>query len=140
MLKFLFWRLVQFPLIIAIIYLITFVLVWIAPGTPFDPGNDRKLDPVALEQLQKQFHADHWYKFLSWYPWRLLQGDLGPSLMYHGWTVNDVVRYSLPVSVTLGMFGMTIALLVGAFIGALAAVKTRRVLRLCEFGRGAVGS
>lgn len=123
MLKFLFWRLVQFPLIIAIIYLITFVLVWLAPGTPFDPGNDRKLDPAALKQLTEQYHADHWYKFLAYYPAQMLRGDLGPSLMYHGWTVNDVIRYSLPVSVTLGMFGMTIALVLGTLIGTLAAVK-----------------
>jgi ABC-type dipeptide/oligopeptide/nickel transport system permease component len=123
MLKFILWRIVQFPLIIAVIYLVTFALVWVVPGTPFEPNPDRKIDPVALEQLKREYHAEHWYTFLSYYPRRMLHGDLGPSLAYHGWSVNDVIRYSLPVSVTLGLFGMAIALIFGSLIGTLAAVN-----------------
>lgn len=122
MTKFLLWRLVQFPLILAVIYLITFLLAWVAPGSPFD-RNDKKLDPVAKAQLERQFHADHWYKFLGYYPLQMLRGDMGPSLEYPGWSVNDILRTSLPISVTLGLFAMAIALLLGSFIGALAAVR-----------------
>ena len=122
MTKFILWRLVQFPLILAVIYLITFLLCWVAPGTPFEQ-TDRKLDPVALEQLKHQYHAEHWYTFLGFYPWQMLHGDLGPSLAYHGWSVNDVLRSALPVSVTLGMFAMAIALVLGSLVGALAAVR-----------------
>src|SRR5690348_4122976 len=123
MTKFVLWRLVQFPLILAVIYIITFFLAWVAPGTPFEANPDRKLDPVALEQLKKQYHAEHWYTFLGYYPLLMLRGDLGPSLAYHGWSVNDVLRYSLPVSITLGLFAMAIALILGSLIGALAAVR-----------------
>lgn len=122
MTKFILWRLVQFPLILAVIYLITFALAWVAPGTPFEQ-TDRKLDPVALEQLKTQYHAQHWYTFLAWYPWQMLHGDLGPSLAYHGWSVNDVMASALPVSVTLGIFAMAIALVLGSLVGALAAVR-----------------
>jgi len=122
MTKFILWRLVQFPLILAVIYLITFLLCWVAPGTPFEQ-TDRKLDPVALEQLKQQYHAQHWYTFLGFYPWQMLHGDLGPSLAYHGWSVNDVLRSALPVSVTLGIFAMAIALVLGSLVGALAAVR-----------------
>lgn len=122
MTKFVLWRLAQFPLIIAVIYLITFLLAWVAPGSPFDQP-DRKIDPIAKEQLERQFHADHWYTFLGYYPWRMLQGDLGPSMVYKGWSVNDVMKTSLPVSITIGLFGMEIALVVGCFIGVLAAVR-----------------
>jgi len=120
--KFLLWRLIQFPFILAVIYLITFLLAWVAPGNPFEQ-TDRKLDPVALAQLQKQYHAEHWYTFLGYYPLRMVHGDLGPSMAYKGWTVNDVMRSALPVSVTLGLFAMAIALILGSFIGALAAVR-----------------
>jgi len=120
--KFILWRVAQFPLIIAVIYLITFLLAWVAPGSPFDQP-DRALDPVAKKQLQEQYHATHWYTFLGYYPWRMLHGDLGPSMVYKGWTVNDVIRTALPVSITLGLFAMTIAVIVGSFIGALAAVR-----------------
>lgn len=122
MTRFVLWRVAQFPLIIAIIYLITFLLAWVAPGSPFDQP-DKVMDPVAKQQLEQQFHADHWYRFLGYYPWRMLHGDLGPSMFYKGWSVNDVLRASLPVSVTLGLFAMAIALILGAFIGALAAVR-----------------
>jgi oligopeptide transport system permease protein len=122
MIKFILWRLIQFPLIIAVIYLITFLLAWVAPGSPFEQ-TDRKLDPVALNQLKEQFHAQTWYSFLGYYPLRMIQGDLGPSMVYKGWSVNDVLRTALPVSITLGLFAMAIALILGSFIGALAAVR-----------------
>jgi len=122
MTRFVLWRLAQFPLIIAVIYIITFLLAWVAPGSPFDQP-DRKIDPIAKEQLERQFHAAHWYTFLGYYPWRMLHGDLGPSMVYKGWSVNDVMKTSLPVSITIGLFGMEIALVVGCFIGVLAAVR-----------------
>jgi oligopeptide transport system permease protein len=122
MTKFVLWRVAQLPLILAIIYVITFLLAWAAPGTPFDRP-DRKIDPIAEKQLRQQFHAEHWYTFLAFYPWRMIHGDLGPSMEYKGWSVNDVLRESLPISITLGLFAMTIALVLGSFVGALAAVR-----------------
>ena len=122
MTKFILWRLLQFPLIIAIIYLITFLLVWVAPGSPFDQP-DRKLDAVSREQFEKQYHADHWYRFLAYYPWLMLHGDFGPSMVYKGWSVNDIIKTSLPISITLGLFATAIALLVGSLVGVLAAVR-----------------
>ena len=32
MTRFIAWRIVQLPLILAVVYLITFALVWLAPG------------------------------------------------------------------------------------------------------------
>jgi len=122
MLKFIAIRLLQFPLILAVIYLITFSLAWMAPGNPFEQ-TDRKMDPVALETLKRQFHADKWYKFLGYYPVRLIQGDFGPSMRYTGWSVNDILKVSLPVSVTLGLFALTLATFVGVAAGTMAAVK-----------------
>lgn len=115
-------RLVQFPLILAVIYLVTFFLAWIVPGSPFQ--DERKIDPIALEQLKRDFHAESWYTFLSFYPVRLLtEGDFGPSLQYPEWSVNEIIGTSLPVSVTLGLFALTLALFVGVGVGTLAAVK-----------------
>jgi oligopeptide transport system permease protein len=123
MIRFIAWRLAQFPLILAIIYLLTFLLAWVAPGTPFG-NNERKLDPKVEQQLEAQFHYQSSWDFLRYYPWRIIRhGDLGPSMSYQGWSVDDVLRYSLPVSVTLGIFGLTIAVIVGCFIGVLAAVR-----------------
>jgi len=123
MAKFIAIRLLQFPLILAIIYLLTFALAWMAPGSPFEQ-TDRKLDPDARAVLEREFHADKWYKFLGYYPLQMItRGDLGPSLRYPGFTVNDVLKVALPVSVTLGMFSLVLATFVGVGVGTLAAVR-----------------
>lgn len=120
--RFILYRLLQFPLILAIIYVVTYLLAWVAPGTPFG-NNDRKIDPKVLAQLQAQFHAQSPMAFLCYYPVRLLHGDFGPSMSYPGWSVGDVMRDSLPVSITLGLSALTIAIFAGCGIGVLAAVR-----------------
>src|SRR5271170_6397757 len=101
MIRFIAWRLIQFPLILAIIYLVTFLLAWVAPGSPFD-RTDRKVDPIVLQQLEAQFHADHWYNFLTYYPTQvILHQDFGPGMAYMGGSVNDVLKRALPVSLTV---------------------------------------
>ena len=123
MLKFAAWRLLQFPLILAIIYLITFLFVWVAPGDPFGQS-DRQLDEQVREALAQKFHAQSATAFLAYYPYRILaHGDFGPSMQYGEWSVNDILGEALPVSITLGLFALTIGTIVGVFIGTLAAVR-----------------
>jgi len=75
MLNVILWRVAQFPLILAIIYLITFFFVWVAPGSPFG-RDDRKLNPQAEAALKEKFHATTWQQFLAWYPYNILRhGD-----------------------------------------------------------------
>ena len=122
MLRFIGIRLLQLPLILAIIYLLTFALAWMAPGDPFE--GDRKLDPAVTERLRREFHAETWYKFLAYYPARILTtGDFGPSLEYKEWSVNDVIGSALPVSIALGIMALTIAVAFGVAAGVLAAVR-----------------
>jgi oligopeptide transport system permease protein len=123
MLRFIAWRIAQFPLILAIIYLVTFLLAWVAPGSPFDRA-ERKVPQFVLDQLEAQFHARHWYEFLAYYPTRVLtRGNFGPSMVYFGWSVNDILASSLPVSMTVGLAALVIAAVGGSFIGTMAAVR-----------------
>jgi len=125
--KVILYRLLQFPLVLAVIYLLTFLLAWVAPGNPF--VNERTLDPLVVESLQKRFHAESAAKFLAYYPYNiLLHGDFGPSMQYKEWTVNDIIKSALPISVTLGLVAVTIAVFVGVFVGTLAAVRRGGVL------------
>ena len=122
MLKFLAWRIAQFPLILVIIYLITFFFVWVAPGSPFG-RTERQLNPQAEEALRRKFHAQSATQFLAFYPAQiLLHGDFGPSMQYAEWSVNDILKSALPVSVALGLFALTIGTLFGVIIGTMAAV------------------
>ncbi len=138
MLKYTLYRLVQFPLILTIIYLVTFALAWVAPGSPFE-RTDRKLDPRAEKVLKERFHADQWYKFLTYYPANMLRGNFGPSFEYPEWSVNDVLKSSLPISVTLGLFGLTIATFAGVLIGTLAAVRRGGILDMLSLGIALIG-
>ncbi|HED52631.1 MAG TPA: ABC transporter permease [Phycisphaerales bacterium] len=49
--------------------------------------------------------------------------DLGPSLQYNDWNVNEIVSTSLPVSVVLGLTSIAIALGIGLTAGVVGAVK-----------------
>jgi oligopeptide transport system permease protein len=116
------FRVLQFPLILAVIYLITFMLAWVAPGDPFQ--NDRALDPIVSRTLKRQFHAETAMSFLRYHAWNIVsRGDFGPSMKYPEWSVNGVIRDALPVSMTLGLFAMCIAVPVGVAVGTLAAVR-----------------
>jgi oligopeptide transport system permease protein len=49
--------------------------------------------------------------------------DLGPSLRYNDWTVNEIIRGTLPVSVSLGLLAILIALALGVSAGVVGAVR-----------------
>lgn len=131
-------RLVQFPLILAVIYVTTFFLTWVVPGSPFE-RTDRRVSDAALKVMAERFHADDWRKFLAYYPLRALRGDFGRSMQYQDWSVTDIVRQSLPVSVTLGLFALTIAVFAGVAAGVLAAVRRGGVVDSLSLGLALVG-
>lgn len=127
MAKLVFFRVLQFPLVLAVIYLITFLLCWVAPGSPFT--NERAVDKVVLESMSRKFHAESAWSFLGYYPYQVVRhGDFGPSMTHQGWSVTEIIATALPVSITLGLFAMMIAVPVGVTVGTLAAVNRGGVL------------
>ncbi|MBV8780550.1 MAG: ABC transporter permease, partial [Phycisphaerae bacterium] len=123
MLRFIGVRLLQFPLILAIIYLVSFMLCWVAPGDPFNRG-ERALSKNAEIALKKKYHAETWYGFLAWYPYNaIIHHDLGPSLTNPSVSVNDILKERLPISVEIGLCALAISVIGGLVIGTLAAVR-----------------
>ncbi len=53
----------------------------------------------------------------------LLFGELGPSFKYIGWSVEDLIGRSFPVSLQLGLCALAIALAIGLPAGVIAALK-----------------
>lgn len=120
--KFIVIRVLQFPLILGVIYLLTFTLVWIAPGDPYTA--ERNIDPMVLEQMKQQDHADRWYKFLMYYPWRIItQGDFGKSMVNREFSINEKIAQGLPISLTIGLVALVVAVVVGMIMGTLSAVR-----------------
>lgn len=104
---------------------LTFFLMRLAPGGPFD--RERSLPPEIEQVLAAEYHLDEslprqYLRYLG----NLLQGDLGPSFQYEGFNVSELISKGLPVSLALGLLAMTLALLVGGAMGIAAALAHRR--------------
>lgn len=109
------------PLLVVITFL-AFILVRLAPGSPFD--KERKPASPEIERaLKAKYHLDEtlWKQYLR-YIGGLAQGDFGPSLKYRNHTVNDIIFQGLPVSLTLGLLAFLFAQGVGIPLGFYTAV------------------
>lgn len=65
--------------------------------------------------------------------------DLGPSLQYEDWRVNEIIAASLPVSVTLGAMSILIALVVGLTAGVVGAIRPNSLADLSTLALALVG-
>lgn len=108
-----------------VIITITFFLIRLAPGGPFD--QERRLPPEIEANLQAAYGLDQpvlvqYGRYLA----GLLRGDFGPSFKYRDFTVTELIADGLPVSVTLGLTAMLCAVLIGVPLGSLAALHRNR--------------
>lgn len=107
---------------LAVVIILSFILMRVAPGGPFD--GERPLDPATREALMNAYGLDlPLHEQIGRYVWRLLHGDFGPSLVYRDFTVTDLIARGLPVSLTLGALALLVALLIGLAAGLSAAAK-----------------
>ena len=108
------------PLLLGIV-VASFLFMRLAPGGPFD--TDRALDPQVRANLEARYGLDRpLVEQLGLYVGGLLQGDLGPSFKYSGWSVGELIAQGAPVSFTLGAGALLFALVVGIPLGVIAAV------------------
>jgi oligopeptide transport system permease protein len=112
------------PTLFAIITL-TFFLMRIAPGGPFD--EERPLAPAVLENIQASYGLnkpliEQYFIYIS----NLLQGDMGPSFVYRDKRVHEVLAEGLPISITLGGTALLLALIIGVFLGSIAALNQNK--------------
>ncbi len=150
-------RLIQLPLILLAVYTITFVLAWALPGSAVIPEDGRQPDPEVLAAMEQQQNLDNPYKFYTSYIYRATGAkwavhtitgageapryvfDLGPSLKYPDWTVNELIGQSLPISVVLGLAAILIALVVGMAAGVIGAIKPNSLADLATLVVALVG-
>lgn len=65
--------------------------------------------------------------------------DLGPSLQYKDYRVNDIVAAALPVSVTLGAAAMLLAVVIGVTAGVVGAARPNSIADLATLAVALVG-
>jgi len=105
-----------------IVATVTFLLVRVVPGGPFDA--EKNLPPKIVANIKAKYHLDRPVLEQYWlYMERLARGDLGVSYKYVNRTVNDILADALPVSAQLGSLALLIAVMIGVPLGTLSAVK-----------------
>jgi oligopeptide transport system permease protein len=108
--------------------LITFLLMHLVPGGPWDTKS-RPITPEMEAQLEAKYGLGEpiWRQFLT-YSWNALQGDLGISFQNQDRPVTAVIGEGLEVSLVLGLMALTLAVAVGVALGVLAAVRQNTLL------------
>jgi len=118
-------------LVLWVVATLTFLLLRIAPGGPFD--SERKLPPEVIANLEAKYHLDEpvWQQYLR-YLGGIARGDLGPSYKYLDRGVTDIIADTLPTSIVLGALAILFAMLVAFPAGLLAAYfRNSPIDRLC---------
>jgi oligopeptide transport system permease protein len=116
-------RLLQLPIILAVIFAVTFTLAWLVPGNPLE-SSDRRPPPEIAEAMKRQYNLDSPARFIVQYLKAVFtRGDFGPSLRYHDQRVQDIIASGLPVSATIGLFALILAVIVGLGAGVIGALR-----------------
>lgn len=115
-------RLVILVPTLLVIVTLSFLVIRLAPGGPFD--EEQSLPPEIKANLEAAYGLDQplaaqYWRYLS----GLAQGDFGPSYKLKDFSVEELIAHGLPVSATLGLAAVLLALLIGVPLGALAALR-----------------
>lgn len=126
MLKFIAKRLLAAIPVLFFVTLVTFLLIRIAPGGPFD--EERQVPAEVLENLNKRYNLDApvYVQFFD-YVGNLLQGDFGPSFKYPQRSVTEIIMTGAPVTAELGFYALCFAVVLGISTGVFAALKPNTV-------------
>ncbi|MGE5529320.1 MAG: ABC transporter permease [Patescibacteria group bacterium] len=114
-------RLVSMVVVLWVIMTVTFLFMHLIPGGPFT--REKKLPAQIMKNIEARYHLNdplikQYYDYIR----NLLRGDLGPSYTYEGRTVNEIIADGFPVSATLGLTAVAIALLIGIPAGIISSL------------------
>ena len=143
-------RLALLPLLLWIIYTVTFVFAWMIPGDPTQRDESRRPPKEIQDAIKAQYNLDDPVSFYVEYladatgiGYVLGQRehcfDLGPSLQYIDWRVSEIIREAMPVSVQLGLAAIVVALAIGVTAGVLGALRPGGALDWASLSVALVG-
>lgn len=108
---------------ILILVIISFVLMFAAPGGPFN--SDRPLPAQVLANIEARYGLDqpYWKQMWDYVVNVVTRFEFGPSFQYRDRTVNDVIRQGFPVTLTYGFWSFIVAVVAGVSLGVVAAIR-----------------
>ena len=103
-----------------IIVTVSFVIIRLAPGGPFD--EEQGVSPEVRANLERLYGLDQplpvqYLRYLR----ALAHGDFGPSLRQRDFTVSELIARGLPLSAALGLCAIALALITAIPAGIAAA-------------------
>ena len=121
MLSYIFRRLAGLLPTLIIIITVSFLILRLAPGGPFD--QEQTLTPAVRANLERLYGLDRplAVQYLR-YVGALLHGDFGPSLRQRDFSVSELIGQGLPLSLALGLTAIVVAVLLGIPAGIAAAL------------------
>lgn len=146
MVALIFWRLVQLPFILAVIFAFTFALAWWIPGNPLEQPEGQRPPAAVQEAMLRQYNLDSPRSFVRSYLHGVFIGseqypapDFGPSTRYAGVRVREIIGQALPVSAALGAAALAVGLVLGTGAGVLGALRPGSPLDLSSLAIALVG-
>lgn len=139
MLAFIIRRIVWTIPVILLVILMTFLLMKLIKGNPFQV-TERPVPESIQRNLERKFNLDKpWYLQYVYYVKGVATFDLGPSLVQRNQTVNDVIKEHFPVSIKLGLLAMGFAVILGIPLGLWAALRHNSVTDYLAIGFANLG-
>ena len=122
MTRFIIRRILWLVPVLLFVSLITFTLMHITPGGPWD--KEKPVSAQAVANLNAKYNLDKpaWQQYLI-YMSNALRGDLGPSYTYQDRSVTQIILQGLPNTAALGVLAAVVALLIGVPLGVVAATR-----------------
>jgi len=118
-------RLLYFIPTLLAIYTVAFLLLHAAPGSPF--AQEKALPPEILETRMREFHLDQpiWKQYLLYgYDLVTLRGHTSMSYDKRN-VIHDILAPAFPVSLSLGICALGLAVIVGTAAGVVSAAYPR---------------
>lgn len=139
MLRYVFRRFLTAIPTLFVIVTISFFLMRVAPGGPFN--QEKGLNPVIKANLEKVYHLDEplWMQYLR-YLGDLVRGDFGPTYTSPDFTVAEKFAAALPYSIQLGSIALILALIFGTILGITAALYQNRSADYAVIATATAGS
>jgi oligopeptide transport system permease protein len=138
MLSFIFRRFLSAIPTLFIIITLSFFLIRLAPGGPFDL--ERPLEAKVMENLNRIYQLDKpLFEQYLLYLGAVVRGDFGPSFILRDFSVAELFARGLPISMTLGALALSFAIIVGGTLGSIAALRQNSTIDYLVTGMGALG-
>ncbi|MCY8199663.1 dipeptide ABC transporter permease DppB [Bacillus subtilis] len=123
---------------ILVITTLTFVLMKVIPGSPFN--EERGTNEAVQKNLEAYYHLDDPLIFqYIFYLKSIITFDFGPSIKKPSDSVNDMLERGFPVSFELGMAAIVIAVISGLVLGVIAALRRNGFLDYAAMSLAVLG-